>query len=340
MTDALRRVLSGETLTAGEAEEVFDRFASGGAEPAEVAALLAGLRVRGETAAEVAGGVRALRKAMIPLRLDDDSIIDTCGTGGGALTTFNISTAAALVAAAGGARVAKHGNRSLTSKCGSADVLEALGVPVQLSLEDERRIFEETGFVFMHAPGHHPSMRHVASVRATLGVTTIMNLLGPLTNPAGARRQVVGVAHRSLQRLVATALLELGVERAMVVHGEPGLDELSPVGATRVFQLEDGVLSDFEIGPSDFGWPTFDAREIAGGEPAANARRIARVILGEAGGASRAAVALNAAAAFWVAGRASTLADGVTAAERAIDSGAARRHLRALQAFRPVNSAG
>ena len=331
--DTIRRVLTGETLDAAAAEAAFDRFMSGEAAKTEMAALLTALRMRGETPAEVAGGVRALRKAMIPLDLDDDRIVDTCGTGGGTLTTFNISTAAAIVAVAGGVRIAKHGNRSFTSKCGSADVLETLGVPIQLSPEDEKRMFEETGFVFMFAPAHHPAMRHVGPVRAALGVTTIMNLLGPLANPAGVRRQVVGVAHPKLQRLVADALLELGHERALVVHGEPGLDELSPLAPTRVFQVEAGTLSEFEVTPADFGWPRHDPADLAGAEPAENADRVRRVLSGADRGAGRAAVVLNAAAAFWVAGLADTLTGGVAAAEHAIDSGAAKAQLHSLQSF-------
>ena len=336
MTNTIRRVLSGETLDAAAAEAAFDRFMSGEATQAEMAALLAALRMRGETPAEVAGGVRALRKAMVPLALDDDGIIDTCGTGGGTLTTFNISTAAAIVAAAGGVRIAKHGNRSFTSKCGSADVLEILGVPIELPPEDERRMFEETGFVFMFAPAHHPAMRHVGPVRAALGVTTIMNLLGPLANPAGVRRQVVGVAHPDLQRLVADTLLELGHERALVVHGEPGMDELSPLGPTRVFRVEDGTLSEFEVEPSDFGWPQFAPSDLAGGEPEENAARVRRVIGGREAGAGRAAVLLNAAAAFWVAGAVDTLEAGVAAAEQSIDSGAAEAQVQSLTSFKPT----
>ena len=335
MTNTIRRVLSGETLDAATAEATFDRFMSGEATQAEMAALLAALRMRGATPAEVAGGVRALRKAMIPLALDDDRLIDTCGTGGGTLTTFNISTAAAIVAAAGGVRIAKHGNRSFTSKCGSADVLEMLGIPIELPLEDEKRMFEATGFVFMFAPAHHPAMRHVGSVRAALGVTTIMNLLGPLANPAGVRRQIVGVAHRDVQRLVADALLELGHVRALVVHGEPGMDELSPLGPTRVFRVEDGTLSEFEVAPSDFGWPEYAPAYLAGGEPEENAERVRRVIGGGETGAGRAAVVLNAAAAFWAAGAVDTLAAGVAAAEQSIDSGAAEEQLQSLQSFQP-----
>ncbi len=338
MPDTIQRVLSGESLGAADAEAAFDRFMSGEATPVEMTALLVGLKLRGETATEVAGGVRALRKAMIPLELDAERAIDTCGTGGGALTTFNISTAASLVAVGGGVRVAKHGNRSFTSKCGSADVLEMLGVPILLDPEDERRFFDETGFVFMYAPAHHPAMRHVGPVRAELGVTTVMNLLGPLANPAGVRRQVVGVAHPSLQRLLAEALVELEHERALVVHGEPGLDELSPLGPTRVFQIDAGSLTEFDVTPTDLGWPAYAPEDLAGGEPAENADRVRRVIAGEEGGAARAAVVLNAAAAFWVAGDVDRLEDGVAAAEAAIDDGSATAVLETLRSFRPSAS--
>ena len=330
LSDPIERALEGRSLSASEAEAVFDRFMDGSASHEQMAALLMRMRERGERPEEVAGGVRALRKAMVPLDLDDGSAIDTCGTGGGTLTTFNISTAAAIVAVGGGVKVAKHGNRSFTSKCGSADVLETLGVPVELDLEAERRLFDGTGFVFMYAPAHHPAMRHVGPVRRELGVTTIMNLLGPLANPAGVSRQVVGVASPELLDLVAAALVELGHARGMVVHGEPGMDELSPLGATRVIQVEGGRSSAATVHPSDFGWPAYSAEDLAGGEPDENARRITRVLGGEEGGASRAAVVLNAGAAFWVAGMVDDLAHGVSAAAASIDSGAARRALDEL----------
>ncbi|MFV1986830.1 MAG: anthranilate phosphoribosyltransferase [Gemmatimonadota bacterium] len=334
MTDTIEKALQGHPLTAGEAEAAFDRFMEGTASAEEMAALLTELKSRGERPEEVAGGVRALRSAMVSLEVDDASAIDTCGTGGGAVTTFNISTAAAIVAVGGGVRIAKHGNRSFTSRCGSADVLEALGVPIQLDLRDERRIFDDTGFVFMFAPTHHPAMRHVAPVRRDLGVTTIMNLLGPLANPAGVRRQVVGVASPDLLDLVAASLRELGHERALVVHGEPGLDELSPLGTTRVLCVEGESVSEMSVHPSDFGWPEFEAADLAGGEPAENAKRVRRVVGGEEGGVARAAVVLNAAAAFWVAGEVDDLAAGVGRAQRSIDSGAALRSLEGLTGWR------
>ncbi|MDH3734289.1 MAG: anthranilate phosphoribosyltransferase [Gemmatimonadota bacterium] len=333
MTDTIRKALDGHSLTAVEAEAAFDRFMDGTASPEEMAALLTELKGRGERPEEVAGGVRALRKAMVPLDVGRDDAIDTCGTGGGSLTTFNISTASAIVAVGGGVKIAKHGNRSFTSKCGSADLLETLGVPVELDLESERRFFEDTGFVFMYAPAHHPAMRHVGPVRRELGVTTIMNLLGPLANPAGVRRQVIGVASSDLLDLVAASLVELGHERALVVHGEPGLDELSPLGPTRALQVETGTLTEMTVHPADFGWPAFDVTDLAGGDPTENAQRVRAVVVGEEGGAARAAVVLNAGAAFWVAGMADDLAQGVEKAEESIGSGAAGRTLEALAAW-------
>jgi len=330
VTDTIKKVLTGGALTASEAEAAFDRFMSGAGSPVEMAALLTALKVRGEKASEVAGGVRALKKAMVPLHLDAERLVDTCGTGGGGLTTFNISTAAAIVAVGAGAKVAKHGNRSFTSKCGSADVLEALGVPTQLDPAGEKAMFERTGFVFMFAPAHHPAMRHVGPIRAELGVTTIMNLLGPLANPAGVRRQVVGVASPDLLPLVADAIIELGHERALVVHGQPGLDELSPLGPTAAIQIENGRAQTLEILPSDFGWPVYAPEDLAGGEPEENAERVRRVIAGDDEGGGRAAVVLNAAAALWAAGLADTLEDGVTLANESIDGGEAAATLGRL----------
>jgi anthranilate phosphoribosyltransferase len=334
VTDTIQKALAGKGLTADEAEAAFDRFMDGSAPSDLMAALLLELKNRGERPEEVAGGVRALRKAMVPLDVGDALALDTCGTGGGTLTTFNISTAAAIVAVGAGASIAKHGNRSFTSKCGSADVLEALGVPIELDPVQERRMFDDTGFVFMFAPAHHPAMRHVGPVRRHLGVTTIMNLLGPLANPAGVTRQVVGVATPDLLDLVAAALIELGHERALVVHGEPGMDELSPLGPTRVLQVESGSSREFVVHPSDFGWPEFQAADLSGGEPTRNADRVRRVIDGDEGGAARAAVVLNAAAALWVAGQVEDLAAGVAGADRSIDSGAAVRALDRISGWR------
>jgi anthranilate phosphoribosyltransferase len=323
LTDLAARVVRGESLGTDDAERAFDFIMEGRATPVQTAALLVALRAKNEHATEVAGGVRALRSAMVPVAAADrEVLVDTCGTGGGAVTTFNISTAAALVAAGAGVRIAKHGNRSFTSRCGSADVLAELGVNIELSPDAMAAVLEEAGIVFMFAPLLHPAMKHVAPVRRELGMPTIMNILGPLTNPAGARRQVVGVADPGLVELIAGALRELGHVHALVVHGQPGLDEFSPAGATRVIELREGELRDYEVQPADVVGRTFDdLDELAGGSPADNARLVAGVLDGSTGGAARAAVVLNAGAAIYVAGKSDSIAAGVEAANTAIDRG-------------------
>lgn len=329
----LIRAASQRPLSAAEAERAFHEVMEGRATPVQMAALLVAIRVRGAVPAEVAGGVRALRRAMVPVAVPaGSSPVDTCGTGGGALTTFNISTAAALLAAGAGVVVAKHGNRSFTSRCGSADVLETLGVRLELSPEREARVLEECGIVFMFAPLHHPAMRHVGPVRRELGMPTIMNVLGPVTNPAGARRQVVGVSDPALMPLIAGALRELGHERALVLHGEPGMDELSPVGITRVLELRDGEVTPFDFDPrAELGWSAMPVEELAGGERDENARKVVDVLRGRVGGAARAATTLNAGAAIYLAGLADTLVDGVARAETALDAGAGWERLLALR---------
>ena len=320
----LAKAVAGDDLTSPEARAAFSHIVSGRASPIQTGALLAALQTRGLAPSEVAGGVEALQAAMIPVRAGDRStLVDTCGTGGGTVSTFNISTAAAIVAAAGGVRVAKHGNRSFTSKCGSADVLESLGVAIELSPEGMAEVLAETGIVFMFAPLLHPAVRHAAPVRRALGITTIMNLLGPLANPAGARRQVVGVADPAFVDLVVRGLAELGHDRAMVVHGAPGMDEVSPCGATRVAELREGRVSGYEVTPADFGIEPVAPGALAGGEPEENAAVVRAVAEGRERGPARSAVLVNAAAAFVVADRADSLRDGVAAAADAIDSGAA-----------------
>ena len=252
LRDLIVRVGRGERLQSDEAEAAFTEIMEGRATPVQVSALLMGLRVRGEAPSEIAGGVRALRRVMVPVPVSEgEGVVDTCGTGGGAVTTFNISTAAAIVAAATGVRIAKHGNRSFSSRCGSADVLEALGVRIELSPEQMGAVLEETGIVFMFAPLLHPAMRHVGPVRRELAMPTIMNVLGPLANPAGAQRQVVGVADPRLMELIARALSELGHDHALVVHGEPGLDEISPLGITTGVEVQHGELRPVRIDPAD-----------------------------------------------------------------------------------------
>lgn len=328
---AIRKLDGGMSLDAAEAEDAFSVLMTGRFRPERAAAFLLALKRKGETAPEIAGGVRALRRALVPVDIAGAPVVDTCGTGGGTLTTFNISTAAALVVAGGGVRVAKHGNRSFTSRSGSADVLEALGVAIDVSPELAPRFVERTGFVFLFAPRYHPAMRHVAAVRRGLGVSTAMNLLGPLANPAGVRLQVVGVSDPALLDLVAGALLELGHERAMVVHGAPGLDECSPLGDTEARIVEDGRVRALSIRPEELGYGSFDAEGLRGGEPEENARTVERILSGELGGVARAAVEINAAAAFFTAGVAEDLAAGVRRAGRTIDDGSAHAVLEKLR---------
>ena len=331
LTALLEAVARGRSLTADEAEAAFDRFMDGSASEAQMAGLLVGLRAKGIHPAEVAGGVRALRKAMLPVASKATGrLVDTAGTGGGLVTTFNISTAAALVVAGAGIPVAKHGNRSFTSKCGSADVLEALGVSIDLTPARMGEVLEQAGIVFMFAPLLHPAMKHVGPVRRALGITTIMNILGPLTNPAGARRQVVGVADPALLGLVPGALRELGHVRALVVHGEPGLDEVSPVGSTRVAELVEGEIREYEITPKELGLKAVRVEDLAGGDPARNAEIIERVLAG-APGAPRTAVVMNAAAALRAAGAAESWAEAARLAEASLDEGKAAGALTRLR---------
>jgi anthranilate phosphoribosyltransferase len=332
LSPILARLAQGESLTSELAESAFGVVMSGRASPVQIAALLMGLRVRGVVPAEVAGGVRALRSVMIPVATEAGApLVDTCGTGGGGVTTFNVSTAAALVASAGGVRVAKHGNRSFTSKSGSADVLEALGVEINLSPEAMAGVLKETGIVFMFAPLLHPAMRHVGPVRRELGIPTIMNLLGPLTNPAGVRRQVVGVSEPGLVSLVIEALAALGHDHALVVHGEAGMDEISPFGPTQVAEWAEGTLRTFTLRPGDLGLEEADPADLSGGTPEENAERIQAILEGRDQGGARTITLLNAAAALRVGGVVDSLEAGVERAREALDSGRALRQLGALR---------
>lgn len=307
--------------------------------PTQTAGLLMALRARGETPEELAGAVQALRDAMVSLpHPAPDTLVDTCGTGGGTVTTFNISTAAAFVAAAAGVCVAKHGNRSYTSRCGSADVLEALGVPLEAPLETMCSVLVESGIVFMFAPRMHPAMRHVGPVRRELGVPTIMNLVGPLANPAGATRQVIGVGDPERLSLVADAARALGFARALVVHGAPGLDEISPLGVTRVLELRDGAIREWDIRPADHDLMG-PASHLACGDPQDNALIIREVLGGRGPEGARAAVALNAAAAIYVAGLYDSYGESITRATATLDSGAGLAALdRMLAAYRSHES--
>jgi anthranilate phosphoribosyltransferase len=329
---AVRRLAFGESLDAGHAAQAFREIMAGEATPAQVAALLMGLRVKGETSEEVAGAARALREAMVPLLADNpDTLVDTCGTGGGVVTTFNISTAAALLAAGAGVRIAKHGNRSFTSRSGSADVLEALGIPLDATPERMASVLREAGVVFMFAPTMHPAMRHVGPVRRELGVPTVMNIVGPLANPASAGRQVVGVADRHRMPLLAGALAALGSVHALVVHGEPGMDEVSPLGPTHVAEVRDGSVREWVIDPAAYGFHDLTAEALQGGAPDDNARLVTEVLSGGAPPAARAAVILNGAAAIYVAGLSASLDDAVDRAQQALEAGEGMRALERMK---------
>lgn len=329
---ALKALALHQPLTAEQTADAFDVLMRGEATPAQTAALLMGLRVRGETAVEVAGAAQAMRTAMRHITVADPaSVVDTCGTGGGTLGTFNISTAAALLAAGAGVRVAKHGNRSFTSACGSADVLEALGVAIELPIEALPQIFAEAGIVFMYAPSMHPAMRHVGPIRRELAIPTVMNIVGPLANPAGAGRQVVGVADLARVPLIAGALESLGSVHAMVVHGAPGIDEISPLGPTTVCEVGRGAVREWTIDPSRYGLQISDPTELAGALPAENALRIEEVLAGAGPAGARHAVVLNAAGAIYVAGLAPTYDDAIAVASEALRAGRGAAALATLR---------
>lgn len=305
---------------------------SGEASDIQVSALLTALRVKGETPGEVAGVVQALRAAMVRVPAQrPEELVDTCGTGGGAVQTFNVSTAAALLAAGAGVRVAKHGNRSFTSQCGSADVLEALGVKIDVSVSTMERALADAGIVFMFAPLMHPAMRHVGPVRRELAIPTVMNIVGPLANPAMAGRQVVGVADERRVPLLAGALRELGTRHAMVVHGS-GMDEISPLSPTHVVEIREGRIDEWAIEPARYGYTGLQAGDLAGGPPDDNARVVRAVLSGQSNRAARAAVVLNAAAAIYVSGRMAHYDKAVRAAEVALDAGLGLEALERLRA--------
>jgi anthranilate phosphoribosyltransferase len=329
---AIAQLLDGHDLTRAEAREVMGVIMSGEATPAQMGGFLVALRFKGETANEIAGCAEAMRAHVLAVKPKRDDLVDTAGTGGDNAHTLNISTAAALVAAAAGAAVAKHGNRAVSSSSGSADVLEALGFTLELTPERIERSIDELGFGFLFAPAHHPAMRHAAPVRRELATRTVFNVLGPLTNPAGARAQVVGVFAPDLVSTIAQVLVQLGARRAFVVHGAAGIDELSPAGPNLVAEVVDGGFSQRTIDPLDLGVPRCDPKELGGGSPAENAAAIRRVFDGGDGGA-RDAILLNAAGAIAAAGHAADLREGLEIARRALASGAAAERLDALVAF-------
>jgi anthranilate phosphoribosyltransferase len=323
--EALGIVVGGRGLTRDEAEAAMTSIMAGEATPAQLAALLAVLHVRGETPDEIAGFASAMRAQAVRVQVPDGAM-DVVGTGGDRSNSINISTLAALVTAGAGGRVAKHGNRAASSACGSADVLEALGVRIDLGPEGVATCVDELGVGFMFAPRFHPAMRHAGPVRREIGIRTVFNLLGPLANPAGVRRYVLGVASATIGETMARALAELGVQHALVVYGTDGLDEVSPSAETRTWEVRSGEVKPGTLTPDGVGLAVAPRSEIVGGDAATNAR-IAREVLGGAQGGARTAVLLNAGAACYIAGLAGSVREGVRVAAKSIDSGAARDRL-------------
>ncbi|HEV7399338.1 MAG TPA: anthranilate phosphoribosyltransferase [Solirubrobacterales bacterium] len=330
VTRAIDAVCAGDHLTADHAAAVLAEIMEGRSSEVQTGAFLIALRAKGETVPELVGLARTMRSLAAPVSTSRTDLVDTAGTGGGP-STFNVSTTAALVAAAAGCAVAKHGNRSYTSRSGSADLLEALGVNIELEPEQVGRCIDEVGFGFMFAPRHHQAMAHVVPVRKALGVRTIFNFLGALTNPAGAPRQLLGVSDRHYQETIAEALVGLGGVRAMVVSADDGVDEISIAARTRVIEVEDGRTAERFVEPGDFGFAEAEPEYVAGGTPEENAAACRAVLGGEAG-PRRHLVLLNAGAAIYVGGKAGSLAEGVELAASAIDSGAARELLGRLVA--------
>jgi anthranilate phosphoribosyltransferase len=330
---ALTQLLDHRDLTRDDAREVMDGIMRGEATPAQIGGFLVALRLKGETADELAGFAEAMRAHVVPVRPARTDLVDTAGTGGDGAHTLNISTAAALVAAAAGAAVAKHGNRAVSSASGSADVLEALGFSLELEPERIARSIDELGFGFMFAPTHHPAMRHAAPVRRELGTRTVFNVLGPLTNPAGARAQVVGVYAPELVRTLAEVLARLGARRAFVVHGAAGIDELSPAGPNLVGEVVEGEVRERTIDPLELGVPRCEPLELVGGSPADNAARIRAILTGQEDGGAKDAILLNAAGAIAAGGHAADLREGLGYAREALESGAAAERLEQLVAF-------
>jgi anthranilate phosphoribosyltransferase len=328
---ALVRITAGESLTREETEDLFGQLMDGQLSETMKAALLIALRMKGEAVAEISGAAAAMRQRAIPIPHVRQGLVDTCGTGGDGRGTFNISTAAALVAAAAGVAVAKHGNRSVSSKSGSADVLAALGVKIEVDPATAGRTLDSVGIAFLFAPLLHPAMREVMPVRRELGMRTIFNVLGPLTNPAGARRQVMGVYTESLVEPIGHVLRDLGAEHALVVHGD-GMDEITTTGRTRVAEVRDGEVRLYDVEPERFGLRRVAQEELAGGTPDENAAAVRRVFGGEEGALAE-VTALNAGAALYVGGLAATLEQGVETARATLTSGAAERKLEELRSF-------
>ena len=336
---AIAQLLDGRDLEAAEARAAMDEVMSGEATPSQTAGFLVALSAKGETVEEIAGCAEGMRAHVVSVTPERGDLVDTAGTGGDGARTLNISTAAALVAAAAGAGVAKHGNRAVSSSSGSADVLEALGFDLELEPRRIAQSIDELGFGFIFAPAHHPGFRHAAPVRRELGVRTVFNVLGPLTNPAGARAQIVGVYSPELAPVIAEVLCRLGTHRAFVVHGAGGIDELSPAGPNLVYEVANGLVRERTIDPLELGVARCAPGDLRGGTPEDNAASLRNVLDGERG-PHRDAVLLNAAGAIAAAGHADDLAEGIAAAADAVDSGAAAERLDRLVAFSRAEVAG
>ena len=326
--EAIQMLVDGESLTADQATAAMNEIMTGEATPAQVGSFLTALRIKGETVDEIAGMARVMREKSLHVSVDGN-VVDTCGTGGDGSGSFNISTTAAFVVAGAGVTVAKHGNRAMSGSTGSADVLEALGVKIALSPESVARCLNEAGFGFMFAQGYHPSMRFAAGPRREIGIRTVFNILGPLTNPAGADRQVIGIADPSMADRMARVLGQLGSRKALVVHGSDGMDEITITGPSTVWQLENGEVTEFEVTPGDLGVSVSSADSIRA-TSAEHSARIARSVLSGDSGPARDVVLLNAAAALVAADRSDSLASGVEVAARSIDSGDAQARLDAV----------
>jgi len=335
--DAIRAVIDGRDLTETDAFAVASRIMAGELTTSQIAGLLVALRMKGETVPEITGFARAMRERATMIDLPGDDLVDTCGTGGDGVGTFNISTVAAIVAAGAGCKVAKHGNRSISSRCGSAEVLEHLGVSIDLAPAQTARCITEIGVGFLYAPQYHQATRHAVVPRKEIGVRTIFNTLGPLTNPAGAKRQLLGVYDQRLTEPMARVLQRLGTLHCMVVHGHDGLDEITLSGDTRVTELRDGVVRTFDLDPATLGFDSAGLDELSGGDPAVNAQIATDILRGDTG-PKRDVVVLNSAAVLYVGGRAGSLEDGVQAARDAIDSGRAMAKLDVLRTVKKDGS--
>jgi len=324
--DVIKKLSNKQDLTRAEAYDAMNAIMSGQATDAQIAAFLMGLRLKGETVEEITGCAQVMREKAVRIRTKHQVVIDTCGTGGDASGTFNISTTAAIIASAAGAVVAKHGNRAVSSKCGSADVLKALGINIEITPEKAAQTLDEIGITFLFAPTLHGAMKHAASVRKELGVRTIFNILGPLTNPAGAQRQVLGVFSPALTETMANVLKELGAQHALVVHGDGGLDELSTLGATRISEMKDGQIRTYTLDVRELGLPVVTHTSLQGGDIQENVSILLGVLEGKRSPARDIAL-LNAGAALYIAARASTLKEGIRMAAEVVDTGAALRKL-------------